>query len=157
MYHSPIQLDVFPTDVQMRRIDPARNMRRFYRLSVQRDLFGRASLVREWGRIGFRGQTMVETHPEEGRAIPTLMSLAAVKKRRGSSLATAVRARSADRATPEPPARHQRLAPSSSPGPEQFPAHAQAWRLPRRQRWRISAHREKESFGLSYCRGLRGG
>jgi predicted DNA-binding WGR domain protein len=49
MYHGPIQLDVFPTDVQMRRIDPARNMRRFYRLSVQRDLFGRASLVREWG------------------------------------------------------------------------------------------------------------
>ena len=28
MYHSPIQLDVFPTDAQMRRIDPARNMRR---------------------------------------------------------------------------------------------------------------------------------
>jgi len=34
MYHSPIQLDVFPTVVQLRRIDPARNMRRFYRLSV---------------------------------------------------------------------------------------------------------------------------
>ena len=83
MYHSPIQLDVFPTDVQMRRIDPARNMRRFYRLSVQRDLFGRASLVREWGRIGFRGQMMVETHPDEGKAITALMKLAAVKKRRG--------------------------------------------------------------------------
>jgi predicted DNA-binding WGR domain protein len=83
MYHSPIQLDVFPTDVQMRRIDPARNMRRFYRLSVQRDLFGRASLVREWGRIGFRGQMMVETHPDEGNAITALMKLAAVKKRRG--------------------------------------------------------------------------
>jgi len=83
MYHSPIQLDVFPTDVQMRRIDPARNMRRFYRLSVQRDLFGRASLVREWGRIGVRGQMMVETHPDEGKAITALMKLAAVKKRRG--------------------------------------------------------------------------
>ncbi|QEW23835.1 WGR domain protein (plasmid) [Marinibacterium anthonyi] len=83
MYHSPIQLDVFPTDLQMRRIDPARNMRRFYRLSVQRDLFGRASLVREWGRIGFRGQMMVETHPDEGKAITALMKLAAVKKRRG--------------------------------------------------------------------------
>ncbi len=83
MYHCPIQLDVFPTDVQMRRIDPARNMRRFYRLSVQRDLFGRASLVRKWGRIGFRGQMMVETHPDEGMAITALMKLAAVKKRRG--------------------------------------------------------------------------
>ena len=77
MYHSPIQLDVFPTDVQMRRIDPARNMRRFYRLRVQRDLFGRASLVRD------RGQMMVETHPDEGKAITALMKLAAVKKRRG--------------------------------------------------------------------------
>ena len=83
MYQSSIQLDVFPTDVQMRRIHPARNMRRFYRLSVQRDLFGRASLVREWGRIGFRGQMMVETHPDEGKAITALMKLAAVKKRRG--------------------------------------------------------------------------
>lgn len=83
MYHSPIRLDVFPTDVQMRRIDPARNMCRFYRLSVQRDLIGRASLVREWGRIGFPRQIMVETHPDEGKAITALMKLAAVKKQRG--------------------------------------------------------------------------
>jgi predicted DNA-binding WGR domain protein len=83
MYHSPIQLDGFSTDVHMRRIDLARNMRRFYRLSVQGDLFGRASLVREWGRIGFRGQMMVETHPDEGKAVTALMKLAAVKKRRG--------------------------------------------------------------------------
>lgn len=83
MYHSPIQLDVFPTVVQLRRIDPARNMRRFYRLSVQSDLFGCASLVREWGRIGFRGQMMVETHPDEGKAVTALMKLAAAKKRRG--------------------------------------------------------------------------
>jgi predicted DNA-binding WGR domain protein len=83
MYDSLIQLDVFPTDVQMRRIDPARNMRRYYRLSVQRDLCGRVSLVREWGRIGFRGQMMVETHPDEVKAITALMKLAAVKKRRG--------------------------------------------------------------------------
>ena len=83
MYHSPIQLDVFPTDVQMRRIDPARNMRRFYRLSVQRDLFGRASLVREWGRIGYRGQTLVEQHDDEGRAVNSLMKLSATKQRRG--------------------------------------------------------------------------
>ena len=83
MYHSPIQLDVFPTDLQMRRIDPARNMRRFYRLSVQPDLFGGATLVREWGRIGLRGQMMIESHPDEGRAITALMKLAAIKQRRG--------------------------------------------------------------------------
>jgi predicted DNA-binding WGR domain protein len=39
--------------------------------------------VREWGRIGFRGQLMVETHADEGKAITALMRLAAVKKRRG--------------------------------------------------------------------------
>jgi predicted DNA-binding WGR domain protein len=51
MYHGPIQLDVFWTVVQLRR---------FYQLSMQRDLFGRVSLVRELGRIGYRGQMLVE-------------------------------------------------------------------------------------------------
>jgi len=83
MLQDSIQLDVFPADVQMRRVNPARNMRRFYRLSVQRDLFGGASLVREWGRIGFRGQVMMENHIDEGMAITALMKLAAVKQRRG--------------------------------------------------------------------------
>ena len=83
MLHASIQLDVFPTDVQMRRVDPVRNMRRFYRMSVQRDLFGGASLVREWGRIGFRGQVLIESHIDEGMAITALMKLAAVKQRRG--------------------------------------------------------------------------
>ena len=83
MLHTSIQLDVFPTDVQVRRVDPVRNMRRFYRMSVQRDLFGGASLVREWGRIGFRGQVLIESHIDEGMAITALMKLAAVKQRRG--------------------------------------------------------------------------
>ena len=83
MYHSPIQLDVFPTDVQLRRVDPARNMRRFYRMSIQPDLFGGASLVREWGRIGAGGQMMIEPHADEGQAITALMTLVRVKKRRG--------------------------------------------------------------------------
>lgn len=48
MYHSPIQLDVFPTDVQMRWIDSKRNMRRFYRLP--RPDAGRTALRR--GQVG---------------------------------------------------------------------------------------------------------
>ncbi|WP_238382592.1 WGR domain-containing protein [Tabrizicola thermarum] len=67
----------------MRRTNPARNMRRFYRLSVQRDLFGRSCLVREWGRFDFRSQMMVETHPDERKTSIALMKLAAMKKRRG--------------------------------------------------------------------------
>jgi predicted DNA-binding WGR domain protein len=83
MNSSPVQLDVFPTELEMRRIDPTRNMSRFYRMSIQPDLFGGASLVREWGRIGACGQMMIKPHADEGQAITALMNLARVKKRRG--------------------------------------------------------------------------
>ena len=83
MFDLTQQLDVFPTAVDLKRIDPSLNMRRFYRMSVQPDLFGGACLVREWGRIGFRGQMLIEQHDDEGEAITALVKLAAVKRRRG--------------------------------------------------------------------------
>ena len=51
--------------------------------SIQPDLFGGATLVREWGRIGAGGQMMIEPHADEGQAITALMTLVRVKKRRG--------------------------------------------------------------------------
>ncbi|WP_334180665.1 WGR domain-containing protein [Pseudoxanthomonas sp.] len=83
MFDSIGQLEIFPRTLDLRRIDVARNMRRYYRLSVQRDLFGRACLIREWGRIGARGQSLIERHDDEGKAITSLMRLAAQKQRRG--------------------------------------------------------------------------
>jgi predicted DNA-binding WGR domain protein len=83
MFDSGGQLEIFPTTLDLRRIDLALNMRRYYRLSVQRDLFGRACLIREWGRNGARGQSLIESHEDEGRAITSLMRLAAQKQRRG--------------------------------------------------------------------------
>ena len=83
MFDQSPQLEVFPTSLHLRRIDPAKNMRRFYRLQVQRDLFGGASLVREWGRLGCRGRILVETHADEGRAITALLDLARRKRQRG--------------------------------------------------------------------------
>ena len=80
------QLDVFPTALRLRRVDPSRNMRRFYIMTVQRDLFGGASLVREWGRIGSRGQALIEQHPDEGLAISALLKRAAAKRKRGYSI-----------------------------------------------------------------------
>lgn len=77
------QLEVFPTDVTLRRVEPARSMRRFYRLVVHRDLFGGAGLVREWGRIGSPGRVRIESHPDEGRAVTALVELATAKRRRG--------------------------------------------------------------------------
>jgi len=69
--------------VDLQRIDPSLNMRRFYRLSLQPDLFGGVALVREWGRMGFRGQMLMETHEDEVFAVEALEKLEAVKRRRG--------------------------------------------------------------------------
>ena len=38
------------------RIDPSRNMLRFYQLELLPDMFGGVLLIREWSRIGSRGQ-----------------------------------------------------------------------------------------------------
>jgi predicted DNA-binding WGR domain protein len=46
--------------VHLRRLDPARNMQRFYRLDVRPDLVGGILLMKEWGRIGARGRMVAE-------------------------------------------------------------------------------------------------
>ena len=48
--------------VILHRVDPDRNMSRYYRLDVQPDLFGQWDLIREWGRIGQPGRMMVEPY-----------------------------------------------------------------------------------------------
>ena len=83
MLDSGAQFEIFPTDLHLRRVDPALNMNRFYRMTVQRDLFGGASLIRVWGRIGTTGRQKVDTHADEGRAVTALMTLAQHKRRRG--------------------------------------------------------------------------
>ena len=45
------------------RIDPGRNMSRFYHLDIQPDLFGNECVVREWERIGRAGQTRIVPYP----------------------------------------------------------------------------------------------
>jgi predicted DNA-binding WGR domain protein len=83
MFDSSTQTDVAPTDIDLKRVNLALNMRRFYRMSIQPDLFGGASLVREWGRIGYRGRTLIERHKDEGDAVAALLKLSARKSRRG--------------------------------------------------------------------------
>lgn len=80
------QLEVFPTCLHLKRIDAACNMRRFYRMTIQPDLFGGASLVRVWGRMGTRGRQLINSHADEGRAITALMALAEEKRLRGYEL-----------------------------------------------------------------------
>ena len=86
MQEPDAQLDVFPTKLRLLRVDDSRNMRRFYVMTVQRDLFGKTSLQREWGRIGSRGTVRVDPHGDEGLAISALLKLAAAKRKRGYTL-----------------------------------------------------------------------
>jgi predicted DNA-binding WGR domain protein len=71
------------TAVHLRRVDPARNMSRFYRLDVQPDLFGGVLLVKEWGRIGAQGRMMAESYESEDLAAVALQRQADRKRRRG--------------------------------------------------------------------------
>ena len=69
--------------VHLRRVDPARNMSRFYRLDMQPDLFGGVLLVKEWGRIGAQGRMMAESYESEDLAAVALQRQADRKRRRG--------------------------------------------------------------------------
>jgi predicted DNA-binding WGR domain protein len=71
------------TAVELHRIDPARNMRRFYRLDIERDLFGGVRLTKQWGRIGARGRAVAEHYDSEAPALAALQQQAARKRRRG--------------------------------------------------------------------------
>ena len=48
----PVQLPLFAEAASLIRVRPERNEWRFYRMEVWPDLFGRALLLRQWGRIG---------------------------------------------------------------------------------------------------------
>jgi predicted DNA-binding WGR domain protein len=69
--------------LHLRRIDPAQNMRRFYLLSIQPTLFGGASVIRNWGRIGTNGQAMMQTFDENVDADKAFAQLAHSKGKRG--------------------------------------------------------------------------
>lgn len=71
------------TAVELHRIDPAHNMRRFYRLDIEPDLFGGVLLVKEWGRIGARGRVAAERFESEAFAVAALQQISNRKKRRG--------------------------------------------------------------------------
>ena len=77
------QLDLFPTSLRLTCIEPERNKRRFYALSVQPTLFGEWVLVREWGRIGRPGRLRLDHHRSAGLALDALRELARLKARRG--------------------------------------------------------------------------
>lgn len=67
----------------LHRVDPHKNMRRFYTMTIQPNLFGGSSLIRAWGRIGTHGQQKVELFQNDEAADLELDRLARIKQRRG--------------------------------------------------------------------------
>ena len=80
-----IQLPLFrfPDQAALIRIRPERNEWRYYPIAVWLDLFGRALLARQRGRIGTQGRVRLDPHPDAGAAINALARLAHAKRRRG--------------------------------------------------------------------------
>jgi predicted DNA-binding WGR domain protein len=65
------------------RLDPSCNMARYYVLSIEPSLFGDATLIREWGRIGRPGQRRIEFYENQSRAVEALETWLQRKRRRG--------------------------------------------------------------------------
>ena len=77
------QFEMFPLEAYMRRINPEKNMYRFYHLHIERTLFGDWCLIRQWGRIGANGQIMRLWFDNVSDALTALQDLATAKGRRG--------------------------------------------------------------------------
>lgn len=65
------------------RIDPPKNVHRFYRMEIIQGLFGEWSLVREWGRIGQSGQVRVDWFDTEAAAKDARFDIQMQKAKRG--------------------------------------------------------------------------
>jgi predicted DNA-binding WGR domain protein len=72
-----------PYRLHIQRVDPNRNMARYYELSLEPTLFGEISLVRTWGRIGRRGQQRVDQFPTEKQALELFLELLRKKRVKG--------------------------------------------------------------------------
>lgn len=60
-----------------------RNISRFYRMEIIKNLFGEWTLYREWGRIGQGGQIRMDYFTDESQAIAALHALVVSKRKRG--------------------------------------------------------------------------
>lgn len=74
---------MFNDAIYLERIDRTRNMARYYRMSVAETLFGDWAVIREWGRIGRRGQSREECATTREAAEALVSRHAATRLRRG--------------------------------------------------------------------------
>ena len=72
-----------PYQLHIQRIDPSRNMARYYTLAIEPTLFGEISLTRAWGRIGTSGQQKIEVFSSERDAVAAFLDLTRQKRQKG--------------------------------------------------------------------------
>jgi predicted DNA-binding WGR domain protein len=80
-YRNPL----FAETASLVRIRSEHHEWRYCRMEIWPDLFGRALLVRHWGRIGTEGRRPLDSYRDPGAAINALASLLLLraKRRRG--------------------------------------------------------------------------
>ena len=69
--------------IHLERREPARNIQRFYAITVTRTRFGSWAMVREWGRIGHPGTVRETGFATETAAIQAGAAMRQRKERRG--------------------------------------------------------------------------
>jgi len=69
--------------MMLRRVDPTRNMSRFWSVRLQPSLFEEVLLVRNWGRIGSRGQERSYWFSTRQAALAAFEKITSAKRRRG--------------------------------------------------------------------------
>lgn len=72
-----------PYQLYVERKDQTKNMARFYAMSIEPTLFGELCLIRRWGRIGSRGQTMAHHFDRDEDAVHLFLDLTRQKRARG--------------------------------------------------------------------------
>lgn len=77
--------DMPGAEVVLLRLDPTKNMRRRWSVSIDVDLFGAVHLRRAWGRIGARGSAKLYPFDTIEEARAEMVKLVATKTRRGYS------------------------------------------------------------------------
>lgn len=71
--------------IRISRIDPSKNMARFYELNVQAGLFGDVCVTRHWGRIGANGKGKEHWVESEAKAMELASKFERQKRQRGYS------------------------------------------------------------------------
>lgn len=84
--HADLLPEAIENGIDLIRVDPARNMYRYYQFRYEKDLFGQWFLVREWGRIGKSRQAMALAVSGRREAVREALATALQKLRRGYRL-----------------------------------------------------------------------